>query len=67
MIAKTGRRQFLQCAGLALCPTIVPSSALGSDGAVAPSDRITIACIGTGWQGGNNVDSFLEEPGSRPP
>ena len=30
-----------------------------------PSDRITVACIGTGWQGGNNVQSFLEEPGAQ--
>jgi len=44
---------------------IVPSSALGRDGAIAPGDRIAIACIGTGWQGGNNVDSFLEEPGAQ--
>ena len=48
-----------------VCPEIVPSSAFGRDGAVSPSDRITVACIGTGWQGGNNVQSFLEEPGAQ--
>jgi predicted dehydrogenase len=66
---RTGRRGFLKSAGgalgAALCPTIVPSRALGRDGAVAPGDRITVACIGTGWQGGSNVDSFLEEPGAQ--
>jgi len=62
------RRDFLKSlAGgvLAGFPTIVPSSALGRDGAVSPGDRITVACIGTGWQGGNNVQSFLEEPGAQ--
>ncbi|MBI4876857.1 MAG: Gfo/Idh/MocA family oxidoreductase [Acidobacteria bacterium] len=29
---------------------------------VAPGDRITVGCIGTGWQGENNVKSFLDEP-----
>ncbi len=24
-----------------------------------------VACIGTGWQGGNNVKSFLDEPGAQ--
>ncbi len=43
------RRQFVQSAAAA----------------VAPSDRITVACIGTGWQGGNNVRSFLQESGAQ--
>ncbi|MCX6628240.1 MAG: Gfo/Idh/MocA family oxidoreductase, partial [Candidatus Solibacter sp.] len=62
---RTNRREFLKGAGVALCANIVPSSALGRDGAVSPGDRITVACIGTGWQGGNNVQSFLEEPGAQ--
>lgn len=33
--------------------------------AAAPSDRITAACIGTGWQGENNLKSFLEMPDVR--
>jgi predicted dehydrogenase len=63
----TGRRDFLKgiAAGAALGPAFIPGRALGRDGVVAPSDRITVACIGTGWQGGNNVDSFLEEPGAQ--
>ena len=62
-----GRRDFLKnvATGAALGPAFVPGRALGRDGVVAPSDRITVACIGTGWQGGNNVDSFLEEPGAQ--
>jgi predicted dehydrogenase len=46
-------------------PAIVPAAALGRGGAVAPSDRILVGCAGTGWQGGNNVNSFLELPDVR--
>jgi predicted dehydrogenase len=43
------RRQFLQKTGAAmLVPTIVPASALGRGGHVAPSERITIGFIGCG-------------------
>jgi len=49
------RRAFLQraavTAGAAIAaPLIVPSSVLGADGAVAPSNRITVGFIGTGRQ-----------------
>src|SRR3954469_13033979 len=64
-MGRIDRRGFLGSAGTALAAAIVPSSALGRDGAVAPSDRITVACIGTGSQGANNVQSFLEEPGAQ--
>lgn len=60
------RRQFLKRgAGVALAsaafPTIIPSSALGADGAVAPSNRITVACIGTGPQGTGVMGGFLAQ------
>ncbi len=60
------RRQFLgrsvaAGAGLAL-PNIIPASALGADGAVAPSEKITLGCIGVGSQGKNNMNSFLGLP-----
>jgi len=47
------RRDFLLKAGVALAagPWIVPSSALGLDGHVAPSERIVIGSIGVGGQG----------------
>jgi predicted dehydrogenase len=38
---------------------IVPSSALGRDGTVAPSNRIVMGCIGTGGQGGGNMHAFM--------
>lgn len=60
------RRQFLtQTAGAAFTaaafPTIIPSSALGADGAVAPSNRITVACLGTGPQCQGVMGGFLAQ------
>ena len=40
-------------------PTIIPGSALGMSGRPAPSNRITVAVIGTGNQGFNDIRSFL--------
>src|SRR6476659_1859742 len=62
---RISRRGFLNGAGAALGAAVVPSSVLGRDGAISPGDRITVACIGTGWQGADNVQSFLEEPGAQ--
>ena len=58
------RRQFLVKAagttvGAISFPYIVPSLVLGNTGNVAPSNRITMGCIGVGWQGGSNMNSFL--------
>jgi len=61
------RRQFLKRAGktataLALAagaPYIIPSSVL--HGATAPSNRITVGCIGTGNQGTQDMRAFLVE------
>ncbi|MDW7761518.1 MAG: Gfo/Idh/MocA family oxidoreductase [Acidobacteriota bacterium] len=60
------RRKFLKTAALAAAgaagfPAIVPASALGKDGAVAPSNRIVMAGIGFGMQGPGNMRSFLEK------
>ena len=58
------RREFVKKiagAGLAVgFPTIIPASALGKDGAVAPSERITFATIGLGTQGTGNTKVFLK-------
>ena len=62
------RRTFLQrtvaAASAAFArPMIVPSSALGADDAVAPSNRITVGFIGTGRQCVYaNIPGFLREP-----
>ncbi len=60
------RRQFFRTlsapAAAAGFPTIVKASALGLNGAVAASDRVTIATIGVGWMGGSHVEEFLKIP-----
>ena len=50
------RRRFLRRSSIVLgaalaAPTIIPASALGADGATAPSERINMGCIGVGGQG----------------
>ncbi|WZO98024.1 Gfo/Idh/MocA family oxidoreductase [Isosphaeraceae bacterium EP7] len=56
------RRAFLGAAAAGLAfPTIIPGSALGLGGKVAPSNRITLAVIGTGNQGFNDIRSFLKD------
>ena len=59
------RREFIKNvarAGVAVgFPTIIPASALGKDGAVAPSERITIASIGLGTQGTANTKNFFSD------
>ncbi len=42
-------------------PTIIPSSALGQDGAVAPSNRVTLGVIGCGPQGRGDMGNFLNQ------
>ncbi len=64
MNTTTSRRHFLQqcAAGVSLgFPTIIPSSALGKDGAVAPSNRTTLALIGCGGRGTEVVKNFLHD------
>jgi len=54
------RRWFLKgsAAAIAGFPAIVPSSALGLGGATAASDRVTLGCIGMGYQGTLNMTTF---------
>ncbi|MCU1238334.1 MAG: iolG 4, partial [Candidatus Solibacter sp.] len=63
------RRSFLKSltlpAAAAGFPEIVPASALGLDGSVPASDRITLASIGVGWMGGGHVDAFLKVDGAQ--
>jgi len=58
------RRRFLKdvakaAAGAIGFPTIVRASALGLDGAVAPSNKIVMAGVGFGMMGFPNMQSFL--------
>lgn len=60
------RRKFLQTAAAAstvfAVPTIIPARALGRDGAVAPSERITLGGIGIRNRGGYVLDFMLQQP-----
>ena len=60
------RRRFLKTAlsagaVAAVAPQIIPSSALGLDGTVAPSERIVIGGIGIGNRGTYDLGCFLEQ------
>ena len=56
------RRTFLGGAGSALAFSIVPRRVLGGPGYVAPSDKLTLACIGVGAQGSRVMMDFLKLP-----
>ena len=63
---KLPRRQFLKkslsATGAAvLAPMIIPSSALGLDGATAPSERVVVGGIGIGNRGTYDLGCFLEQ------
>lgn len=62
----TTRRQFLRrvaaWSGAAVVPTLVPGSALGLAGAVSPSNRVVLGCIGLGIQGMGNMRTFRGNP-----
>ena len=55
------RRGFLKGAAVAAAPLVVPGSVLGLNGAVAPSNRITMGFIGVGNQGTNDMRNFLRD------
>jgi hypothetical protein len=61
----SSRRAFigrsLAAAGGLAFPQIIPSSALGRDGAVAPSERIVLAGIGLGSRGTYDLTVMLPE------
>lgn len=57
------RRSFLKgAAAVAAFPAIIPSTALGRDGAVAPSERIVMASIGVGGQGTYDTRALMNMP-----
>ena len=61
-----GRRRFLKTtvatgAAAAIAPVVIPSSALGRDGTVAPSERIVVGGIGIGNRGTYDLSCFLEQ------
>src|SRR4051794_6093370 len=57
------RRQFFKRATAAVAmPMIIPATALGLNGAVAPSNRIVFGCIGVGARARHVMPSFLAQP-----
>ena len=66
MNKKITRRSFLRTnVTLALAagafPSIIPASALGREGQVAPGSRIVVGCIGNGPQGRGVMNGFLAQ------
>lgn len=59
------RREFLRISAAASAtvamPYFVPSSALGRDGATAPSERISVGMIGTGGMGSGHLDWLAQQ------
>ncbi len=56
------RRRFLKtvaATGAVAAPYVIPARALGKDGAVAPSERITLGGIGVGNRGSAVLSRFL--------
>ena len=65
MTTKSDRRAFLKKSAVAsvgtlILPQIIPSTALGMGGKLAPSNRIVMGAIGTGSQGKSNMRDFLK-------
>lgn len=57
------RRSMLKLmAASGSAPLILPRRLFGAD---APSTKITLGCIGIGWQGGSNLDAFLAQEDCR--
>jgi len=65
-LSRPDRRAFLgrslAAAGGLAFPQIVPASALGRDGSVAPSERIVLGGIGLGPRGRYDLSVMLPEP-----
>jgi len=61
-----GRRRFLKQAAAATAvagfPAIIPASAMGADGNIAPSNRLNLGFIGIGKQMWGHVRTFMRNP-----
>lgn len=67
MSRKINRRKFIGMAGgltasAIAMPTIIPASVLGKNGAVAPSNKITLGAIGIGPRGRYVLNCMLDQP-----
>ena len=65
MPAKMNRRQFLDRTARAACvvvPMMIPASAMGRAGRVAPSERVVMGSIGVGNMGFGDMNAFMGIP-----
>lgn len=61
---RVSRRGFVRKAARMLAaPIIIPSSVLGRDSATAPSERVTIGCIGVGGRGTHDMRRLMRYDG----
>ncbi len=58
--AVSSRRRFLQKAVSLSAFTIIPAGGLSGSGQTAPNDKTTLACIGMGGRGYQNLRTFLQ-------
>lgn len=59
---RPARRQVLAAAAAIAAPTVVPASALGRGGFVAPSERISLGIIGVNGMGRANLSACVSQP-----
>ena len=65
MATRMNRRQFLKGAAVAVAaPLIIPASALGGAGRIAPSERIVMGSIGVGNMGFGDMSTCMGVPGT---
>lgn len=62
----TNRRKFIKhslivTTGIITIPTIIPACSRGGNGRVAPSDKIAVALVGCGNQGGWDIMEFAKD------
>ena len=62
MTRRTFLGRSLAATSLALAPHLLPASARGADGAVAPSNRLTVGLIGKGAMGGGHLHRLAHDP-----
>lgn len=60
--ANLNRRTFLRQIGGVSALTVVPARVMGGSGRVTPNSKTTLAAIGVGGQGMQNLATFLEFP-----
>src|ERR1044071_73674 len=59
------RKNVAAAVAVASFPSIIPASALGREGRIAPGDVIGVGCIGVGPQGRGDMGGFLRQDGAR--